>query len=171
MPASSPRWRRHAAIERLRIIIGAPTATVAQLLDVAMNVDLPRGKLCRPRHGASRPPSPPTPNSSTSCQLALSGMDAAIRFETYSAIAFTGAGEVRKKNPYTAEAAKAAPALADLLPDGKPRPQGSEVTRICRSSRLNPPAACSNAPPPCSASPVRCSVISNAASAPARPRL
>ena len=124
----------HAAIERLRIIIGAPTATVAQLLDVAMNVDLPRGKLAA--LATAIPTTKPTDAKLVDkLSAALSGMDAAIRFETYSAIAFTGAGEVRKKNPYTAEAAKAAPALADLFQTAA-TPEGSEVTRIAEVSRL-----------------------------------
>lgn len=124
----------HAAVERLRLIIGAPTASVTQLLDAAMNIDLPRAQLAA--LAAAIPTTKPTDAKLVDkLTAALSDMDAAIRFETYSGIAFTDAGEIRKKNPYTAEAAKAAPSLADLFQTAS-TPEGSEVTRIAEVTRL-----------------------------------
>ena len=59
----------------------------------------------------------------------LSDADADDRFEAYCSMAFTGGGERRKTNPYTAEAAKQAPQVVDFF-QVKDAPQGREITRI-----------------------------------------
>ncbi|MEZ6030934.1 MAG: double-strand break repair helicase AddA [Hyphomonadaceae bacterium] len=123
-----------AAINRLRSVLGAPEASEAELLDAAMNRDLPRSQLTA--LAAAIPIAKPTDATLVEkLQTALSDMDAAVRFEAYAGIAFTDAGEVRKKNPYTAEAAKVAPQLADLFQTAA-TPEGSEVTRVAEVARL-----------------------------------
>jgi len=122
-----------AASERLRDILGAPEASTDDILEAAMNADLPRDAL--KALAAALPTAKPTDAKlADKLALVLSDMDAATRFEAYAAIAFTDKGELRKKNAYTAEAAKLAPRIADLFQIAD-TPEGTEITRIAETAR------------------------------------
>jgi ATP-dependent helicase/nuclease subunit A len=117
-----------AAIDVLRERVGAGNLSVEKLLEKAMGADLPR-KALRDLLGAL-----PTAKASDA-ELArilatvLSDAPAADRFAAYALLPFTKSGDLRKSNPYTAEALKAAPAAA-LFFQIKDVPQGSEIHRI-----------------------------------------
>jgi len=123
-----------AASERLRSILGAPEASTDEILDAAMNARLPRETL---KALAAAMPVAKRTDAKLADKLAfvLSDADAATRFESYAAIAFTDKGELRKKNAYTAEAAKLAPRIADLFQIAD-MPEGTEITRIAETTRL-----------------------------------
>lgn len=123
-----------AASERLREILGAPRASVEELLDAAMNRDLPREAL---KAIAAAMPVAKSTDAKLVDKLALvlSDMDAATRFEAYASIVFTDEGDLRRKNVYTVQAAKAAPRIADLFRI-EDAPEGTEITRIAEIARL-----------------------------------
>ena len=61
--------------------------------------------------------------------VALSDAPAETRLKAYRSVAFTGSGDLRKSNPYTAGPAKALPQLVDLF-QCKEIPEGSEISRL-----------------------------------------
>lgn len=116
------------AIDRLRAKLNAPAATPAEILEHAMGADLPRNPL--QQLVTQLPTAKPTDASlAETIAFALSDAPAAERFAAYASIAFTDKGELRKKEPYTKEALKAAPAAA-LFFRIKDIPEGHEITRI-----------------------------------------
>ena len=117
-----------AAIDQLRARIDAPDASPAEILENAMGASMPRKPLQQLL--AQLPTIKPTDASlAETIAYALSDAPAADRFSAYASIAFTEKGELRKKDPYTKEAAKAAPAAA-LFFQIKDAPEGSEIGRM-----------------------------------------
>ena len=117
-----------AAIERLRRRLEAPHEPASEILERAMGAALPRQAL---QHLIAQLPKvrPTDADLAQAIAFVLSSASADERFETYAAIVFTEKGELRKKDPFTREALKAAPAAA-LLFQIKDAPQGSEIIRI-----------------------------------------
>jgi ATP-dependent helicase/nuclease subunit A len=116
------------AIERLRNELRSGNAPAETLLANAMGAELPRSELTS--LAAALPRTKPTDAKlADALAFILSDAPAGARFDTWAAIAFTQKGELRKSNPYTAEAAKLAPAVADLF-QLKDIPEGAEITRI-----------------------------------------
>ena len=116
------------AIATIKATLGAPDEGVADILKRAMGPDLPRNELA-----ALCSALPSSSKSDAACcetlAFALSDADPEDRFEAYAMMAFTGGGERRKANAYTAEAVKSAPQVADLF-QVKGAPEGREITRI-----------------------------------------
>ncbi len=116
------------AMARIQALLGAPDESAAEILKRAMGADLPRKELAA--LCAALPSAKPTDaNLGEMLGYVLSDADDALRFETYRALCFTDKGDIRKKNPYTADAARAAPGLADLFQIAA-TPEGREMTRI-----------------------------------------
>ena len=116
------------AVERLAREIGAPALSAAELLEKAMGEDLPR-KALKDLLGALPTAKKSDVELASTLATVLADAPAAERFAAYAALAFTKSGDERKSNPYTAEALKAAPAVA-LFFQIKEIPQGSEIHRI-----------------------------------------
>lgn len=116
------------AIERLRVQLGAGKEDTDDTLADAMGAALPRAAL---KALAAALPRSKATDAKLADALAfiLSDAPASARFDAWTSIAFTGKGELRKANPYTAEAAKLAPTVADFF-QLKDIPEGSEITRI-----------------------------------------
>jgi ATP-dependent helicase/nuclease subunit A len=117
-----------AGVARIKKALGAPDESVEEILERAMGTDLPRDELARL---CSALPSDKKSDAEACRTLAfvLSDADTHDRFEAYCSMAFTGGGERRKSNTYTAEAAKLAPQVVDLF-QVKGAPEGREITRI-----------------------------------------
>jgi ATP-dependent helicase/nuclease subunit A len=116
------------AIARLRIELNAPDASPDEIIEHAMGKELPRKALQQLL--AQLPTAKPTDAGlAETIAFALSNAPAADRFSAYASIAFTDKGELRKKDPFTKEAAKAAPAAAMFF-QIKGIPEGSEIQRI-----------------------------------------
>ncbi len=116
------------AIERLRKELRSGKESAADILEAAMGVAMPRAAL--KQLAAALPRTKPTDAKlADALAFILSDAPAAARFDAWTTLAFTQKGELRKANPYTAEAAKFAPAVADLF-QLKDIPEGSEITRI-----------------------------------------
>lgn len=116
------------AVERLRKDLGASNEDAETLLATAMGASMPRAALAS--LAASLPRAKPTDAKlADALAFILSDAPASARFDAWTGIVFTQKGELRKANPYTAEAAKLAPAVVDLF-QTKDIPEGSEVTRI-----------------------------------------
>ena len=116
------------AIDTLRARLNAPDASPAETLEHAMGAGLPRKPLQQLL--GQLPTAKPTDASlAETIAYALSNAPAADRFAAYASIAFTEKGELRKKDPYTKEALKAAPAAA-LFFQIKDAPEGHEIRRI-----------------------------------------
>jgi ATP-dependent helicase/nuclease subunit A len=126
--AISPGWRDGHAVERLAREIGAPSLSADELLEKAMGADLPR-KALEDLLGALPTAKKSDAELASTLATVLAAAPAADRFAAYAALAFTKSGDERKSNPYTAEALKAAPAIA-LFFQIKEIPQGSEIHRI-----------------------------------------
>ena len=116
------------AVERLRIDLGASDVPVSEILDTAMGAALPREAL-RNLVGALPRAKPTDASFADTLALILSDAPVEQRLDTWTSIAFTDKGDLRKKNPYTAEAAKIAPSVVDLF-QIKDIPEGSEILRI-----------------------------------------
>lgn len=116
------------AVERLRIQLGAGKDDADAILADAMGAAMPRDKLKALAAALPRA-------KATDAKLAdaltfiLSDASPAARYEAWVSIAFTGKGELRKTNPYTAEAGKLAPSVIALF-QTKDIPEGSEIARI-----------------------------------------
>lgn len=116
------------AVERMRKDLGAGNEGAEAILTNAMGASLPRAQLAS--LAASLPRAKPTDvKLADTLAFILSDAPVSARFDAWAAIAFTQKGERRKSNPYTAEAAKLAPAVVDLF-QTKDSPEGAEVTRI-----------------------------------------
>src|SRR5690606_7435891 len=117
-----------AAIERLRARLGAPDMRADAILEQAMGPELPRERL--QALAAALPAG--KKGDAQMCDIlafALSDAPADKRFDEYRCIAFNGDGGLRARNLYTADAAKAAPGVADLF-QVTSTPEGTEITRI-----------------------------------------
>lgn len=117
-----------AAVDKLRAELGAPSGTADDILAQAMGADLPRKAL------KDLLPALPTAKKSDAeladtLTTALSDATAEQRFDAYANVAFTKGGDIRKTNPYTADALKIAPACAMFF-QVKDTPQGSEFNRV-----------------------------------------
>jgi len=117
-----------SAIARIKRKLRAPDESAAKILERSMGGDLPRGEL---QTLCSALPSDKKSDAELCQMLAfvLSDADAGDRFEAYSAMAFTGGGDRRKSNAYTAESARLAPKVVDYF-QVKGTPEGREITRI-----------------------------------------
>lgn len=116
------------AVARLAATLKAPAAGPADVVERAMGADLPRKAL------VDLLASLPTTKKSDAelhqtLVFALSDAPAADRFRAYASVAFTKAGDLRKSNPYTADALKQSPGVA-LFFQVKDVPQGTEISRI-----------------------------------------
>ena len=116
------------AIDSLRIRLDAPDASPAEILERAMGAGMPRKPL-QQLLGQLPTAKPTDANLAETIAFALSDAPAADRFAAYASIAFTDKGELRKKDPYTKEALKAAPAAAMFF-QIKDVPEGHEIRRI-----------------------------------------
>lgn len=116
------------AIDNLRVRLNAPDASPAEILEHAMGAAMPRKPL---QQLLGQLPTAKSTDASLAetIAFALSEAPAADRFAAYASIAFTDKGELRKKDPYTKEALKAAPAAA-LFFQIKDAPEGQEIRRI-----------------------------------------
>jgi ATP-dependent helicase/nuclease subunit A len=121
-----------SAVRALRVEIGAGDASVETLLDDGMGRDLPRDAL---RNLLQTLPGATKTDAALRDAIAavLSDQFAEERFKAYSTVCFTGSGDLRKANPYTKDAIKAAPDVASLF-QIKDLPQGSEVQRLLNLS-------------------------------------
>lgn len=117
-----------AAIDRLAAVLGAPAESESELLERAMTRDLPRDRI-RSIIAAAPVAGKTDAEFLARLETAISEGEAAARYEVYAGIAFSGKGEVRKRNPYTTDAGRRAPALADLFQIAQ-QPQGQEFLRI-----------------------------------------
>ncbi len=116
------------AVQRLRDDLGAGNVPVDEILEDAMGASLPRDAL-RNLAGALPRAKPTDAKFADALALILSDAPAQQRFDAWTSIAFTDKGDLRKSNPYTKEAAKAAPSTIDLF-QIKEIPEGSEILRI-----------------------------------------
>jgi len=116
------------AIDKLRLRLDAPDASPAEILEHAMGAGMPRKPL---QQLLAQLPTlkPMDAKLAATIAYALSDAPAADRFAAYATIAFTDKGDLRKRDPYTQEALKAAPAAA-LFFQTKDAPEGSEIGRI-----------------------------------------
>ena len=116
------------AIDRLGARLDAPAATPAEIVEHAMGKELPRKAL--QQLVAQLPTAKPTDEKlAETIAFAVSDAPAADRFAAYASIAFTEKSELRKKDPFTKEALKSAPAAA-LFFQIKDVPEGHEIRRI-----------------------------------------
>ncbi len=122
-----------AAIEGLRTMLGAPDVCAADIVEEAMGDGLPR-KLLQDLVAALPVIKATDADFANAIAVALSNAPAEDRFDAYAALAFTGKGELRKKNCYTADALRSAPGVADLFQIAG-APEGREITRIQEIAR------------------------------------
>ncbi len=116
------------AVERLRNDLGASDTPVNEILEEAMGAALPREAL-RNLAGALPRAKPTDAKLADELVFILSDAPPQQRFDAWTSIAFTDKGDLRKSNPYTKEATKAAPSVTDLF-QIKDIPEGSEILRI-----------------------------------------
>jgi ATP-dependent helicase/nuclease subunit A len=117
-----------AAIEALvRRVIRPPDASPAELLAAAMGDALPV-KDIREAVSALRGGKKTDEKTADVLESVLASRDPAAAFAAYAGIFFTGAGEVRKANPYTKEVAEQSPIVAALF--ATKDAWGSETARI-----------------------------------------
>jgi len=116
------------AIDRLAALLGAPAESESELLETAMTRDLPRERI---RSIIAAAPAAVKSDEGFMARLeaAIGEGEAAARYDIYSGVAFSKNGDVRKRNPYSNEAGRRAPALADLFQIAQ-QPQGQEFLRI-----------------------------------------
>jgi ATP-dependent helicase/nuclease subunit A len=117
-----------AAAEGLRQRIGAPADTVETLVAHAVGDELPVLEL-KALAGALPTTTPTDAKLAETLAFIASDAPREERYAVWRGIAFTQDGDMRKRNPYTAAAAKAAPSVASLFQLASV-PEGSEIARI-----------------------------------------
>jgi len=110
---------------------------VSEIIDHAMGAALPREAL-RNLAGALPRAKPTDASFSDTLVLILSDAPVEQRLDAWMSIAFTDKGDLRKKNPYTADAAKTAPSVVDLF-------QIKDIPGRFRDFRMQAVAAAINA--------------------------
>lgn len=116
------------AAERLREILKAPADSVQTLIERGMGDALPAAKL-RDVVGVLLSGKKTDIASGETLQFVLSDAPAEARYNAYLSMIRTGSGEERKSDPYTKDALKSAPQLADLF-QIKSTPEGAETFRL-----------------------------------------
>ena len=116
------------AVAALRNALDAPLEDETTLIERGMGAQLPVGKL-REVIGALFAGKATDVKTAEILEHVLSDAPADQRFKSYLSLIHTGAGELRKSNPFTAGTAKAAPLLADLF-EIKSVPEGEETYRL-----------------------------------------